>query len=87
MSLLLQLAGEEVKNLAFSQMIPHDDKADEQQQMKFFSEVFWSEVVEYFTNSLQEKDSRTLSTSLSIKLNVNSSSVFLLTDKWQMMNW
>lgn len=87
MSLLLQLAGEEVKNLAFSQMIPHDDKADEQQQMKFFSEVFWSEVVEYFTNSLQEKDSRTLSTSLSIKLNVNSFSVFLSTDKWQMMNW
>lgn len=68
-------------------MIPHDDKADEQQQMKFFSEVFWSEVVEYFTNSLQEKDSRTLSTSLSIKLNVNSFSVFLSTDKWQMMNW
>lgn len=68
-------------------MIPHDDKADEQQRMKFFSEVFWSEVVEHFTNSLQEKDSRTLSTSLSIKLNVNSFSVFLSTDKWQMMNW
>lgn len=93
MSLLLQLAGEEVKHLAFfpnnsswwqSRRAATDEVFLRERQT---TSIFWLEVVEYFTNSLQEKDSHTLSTSLWIKLNVNSFSVFLFTDKWQMMNW